>query len=113
MGELKSLFWLITLVMFLLKLLADYYLARFKWVQAAQSRRSRSEDSSAEDAVVARLSSPICWGTSAAVTLMSLIFSFITVKPDYLFPFLSCVTMSWFATIAAIGAAGDWRRERS
>jgi hypothetical protein len=107
----KSFLWLVALVMFVLKLLADYYSARFKWVQAAQQRRSRSLDSSFEDDVVTRLSSPKYWGIPASATLLGLVFSFVAVKPDYLFPLLTAVTMTWFAMIAAMGAAGDRRRE--
>ena len=113
MGDLKTLLWFLTLVMFIVKLLADYYTARFKWIQAAQSRRTRNQDCSVEDSVVSHLSSPESWGISASITLLTLVALFITTKPDYHFPLLSFVTITWFAGISSIGAAGDWRREIS
>ena len=106
----KDLIWLATLVMFLLKLAAEYYSARYKWVQAVQQRQSRNQDSGLEQRMVEYLTRQECWGALFAFTLILLMLIFLTIHSDYIFPLLTCVTMSLFAVIGAIGAVGDRRR---
>ena len=78
-----------------------------------QQRRLGKLDYVFEEKMIVRLSSPKYWGLPLAITLLGLVFAFLVVKSDFLYPLLTSVTMFWFAMIATAGAVGDHRREIS